>query len=72
MHEEALRNTEEAKEATIQVERIQGAILLISGERDRLWPATLMSEQIMSRLKTMGFDNHYEHIVFNSATTGSS
>jgi len=70
MHEEALRNTDGAKEAAIQVENIQGAILLISGERDRLWPATLMSEQILSRLKTKGFDNPYEHIVFNSGHNG--
>ena len=70
MHKEALQNTERAKEATIQVESIQGAVLLISGERDRLWPSTLMSEQIMSRLKTKGFDNHYEHIVFNSGHNG--
>ena len=70
MHKEALQNTERAKEATIQVESIQGAILLISGERDRLWPSTLMSEQIMNRLKTKGFDNHYEHIVFNSGHNG--
>ena len=70
MHEEALLNTEGAKEATIQVERIQGAILLFSGERDRLWPATLMGEQIMSRLKAKGFDNPYEHIVFNSGHNG--
>ena len=70
MHKEALLNTEGAKEATIQVERIQGAILLISGERDRLWPATLMGEQIMSRLKAKGFYNPYEHIVFNSGHNG--
>ncbi len=70
MHEEALQNTDGVKEATIQVESIQGALLLISGERDRLWPATHMSEQIMSRLKTKGFDNPYEHIVFNSGHNG--
>lgn len=70
MHEEALLNTEGAKEAAIQAERIQGAILLISGERDRLWPATIMGEQIMGRLQTKGFDNPYEHIVFNSGHNG--
>ena len=70
IHEDALQNTTRAREAAIPVERIQGAILLISGERDRLWPATHMSEQIMSRLKTLGFDNHYEHIVFNSGHNG--
>ncbi len=70
MHEDALRNTARAREAMIPVENIQGAILLISGERDRLWPATHMSEQIMNRLKVMGFDNLYEHIAFNSGHNG--
>jgi homoserine acetyltransferase len=70
MHEDALRNTARAVNATIQVESIQGAILLISGDRDRLWPATHMSEQIMNRLKAKGFDNHYEHIVFSSGHNG--
>jgi pimeloyl-ACP methyl ester carboxylesterase len=70
MHEDALQNKVGVEEATIQVERIQGAILLISGERDRLWPATRMSEQIMNRLRTKGFDNPYEHIVFSSGHNG--
>jgi len=70
MHEDALRNTARVADAAIQVESIQGAILLISGERDRLWPATHMSEQIMNRLKAKGFDNHYEHIVFSSGHNG--
>ena len=44
--------------------------MLISGERDRLWPATHMSEQVMSRLTARGFDNHYEHIAFSSGHNG--
>jgi len=70
MHDAALRNTVRVKEATIQVESIQGAILLISGERDRLWPASSMSVQIMSRLKAKRFENHYEHVVFNTGHNG--
>jgi len=70
MHKEALRNTKRVREATIQVENIQGAILLISGERDRLWPATAMSEQIMSRLTAKGFDHPYEHIAYNTGHNG--
>ncbi|MGB2963563.1 MAG: acyl-CoA thioester hydrolase/BAAT C-terminal domain-containing protein [Anaerolineales bacterium] len=70
MHEEALQNTEREKESAIHVESIQGAILLISGLHDHLWPATLMSEQIMNRLKMKEFDNHYEHIIFNSGHNG--
>lgn len=70
MHEDALRDRSKATEAAIPGENIQGAILLISGERDRLWPATYMSEQIVARLNVMGFGNHCEHIAFNSGHNG--
>ena len=70
MHEDALQNSAKATEAVIPVERIQGAILLISGKRDRLWPSTYMSDQIMSRLKAHGFDYAYEHIAFKSGHNG--
>ena len=65
MHEEALRNAMSVKAATIQVENIQGAIMLVSGEQDRLWPATVMSEKISSRLKAKEFDYSYEHTEYN-------
>ena len=50
------------KEAAIEVEKIKGALLLISGKRDRLWPADKMSEQIMGRLKAHDFIYPYEHL----------
>jgi dienelactone hydrolase len=37
-------------EATIQVEKTQGPILLISGDDDQMWPASLFSELVMKRL----------------------
>jgi pimeloyl-ACP methyl ester carboxylesterase len=70
MHEDALQNTVKSEEAAIPVENIGGAILLISGARDRLWPATQMGEQIVKRLKVAGVKNHYEHKVFNSGHNG--
>ena len=70
MHEISLADKASAINATIHVERIQGAILLISGQRDHLWPATFMSEQIMNRLKVMEFVNHHEHIQFSSGHNG--
>jgi len=36
--------------ASIPVEKIQGPILLISGEEDALWPSTIYAEMIMERL----------------------
>ena len=70
VHEEALQNSDRVKEAAIRVENIQGAIMLISGNRDRLWPATHMSEKIMSRLAANKFIYHYEHIDYNTGHNG--
>ena len=70
MHEEALQNTTRARNAAIEVERIQGSILLISGDRDRLWPATEMSQMIMNRLKAYEFDHNYEHITHDTGHSG--
>ena len=53
-------------EAVIPVERTEGAILLVSGKKDRIWPSTAMSNQIVNRLEEKGFQNYYQHIVFES------
>lgn len=70
MHEAALQSIGKEDQAEIQVENIRGAILLFSGMRDQLWPATLMSEQIMNRLNKNGFGYHYEHMKFNRDHNG--
>ena len=70
VHEEALKNTDRVQEAAIRVENTQGAIMLLSGNRDRLWPATLMSENLVNRLAAKSFIYHYEHIDFNSGHNG--
>jgi esterase/lipase len=66
MHEEALQNTTGVRNSSIQVENIQGAILLISGEQDRMWPATNMSKIIMNRLKANEFEYCYEHKTYDT------
>jgi uncharacterized protein len=62
MHTSALQDMKRVNEAVIEVEKIQGAVLLISGKRDRLWPAAEMSEQIMDRLKAHDFIYAHEHL----------
>jgi len=62
MHTSALQDVGRANDAAIQVEKIKGAVLLISGKRDRLWPAAEMSGQIMGRLKAHDFIYPYEHL----------
>lgn len=62
MHTSALQDSDRANEAAIQVEKIKGAVLLISGNRDRLWPAASMSEKIMDRLNAHNFIYAHEHL----------
>ena len=66
IHEQALLNNSQVEAALIQVEKIQGAILLMSGKRDKMWPSTEMSEQITNRLATKGFVFPYSHIAFDA------
>jgi homoserine acetyltransferase len=44
--------------------------MLVSGKRDPLWPASSMSERIVSRLADQKFEHHYEHIEYNSGHSG--
>ena len=66
MFEKALQNSGRVKKATIPVEKIQGSILLVSFTRDQIWPSTLMSEQIVQRLRGSRFRFHYEHVAYNA------
>ncbi|WP_192350444.1 S9 family peptidase [Algoriphagus sp. Y33] len=50
--------------AEIEVENINGPILLLSGTQDEQWPATHMSEQLISRLAKHKFKHRYLHLAF--------
>ena len=69
-HTQQLQNSPRVEEATIPVEKIQGAILLVSGRRDKMWPSTDMSERIMRRLKEKGFAYPYQHVAYDSGHNG--
>ncbi|TAF35805.1 MAG: hypothetical protein EAZ57_00355 [Cytophagales bacterium] len=60
-----LEDKEAVKKAEIEVENINGAILLISGINDDQWPATEMSDQIVKRLQQNNFKHYYAHIKLN-------
>ena len=62
-----LENTSAVEKATIPVERIKCPILLISGEDDRIWPSTLMSEMVMERLRQHGHPYHFQHLKYEGA-----
>ena len=50
--------------AEIEVEKINGPILILSGTRDDQWPATKMSQQIINRLVKKNFKYSYQHLPF--------
>ena len=61
-HAMMLEDEAAVEKAEIQVENINGPILILSGKNDDQWPAPEMSEQIINRLKENNFNNHYSHI----------
>ncbi|HYM59303.1 MAG TPA: acyl-CoA thioesterase/bile acid-CoA:amino acid N-acyltransferase family protein [Thermoanaerobaculia bacterium] len=60
----------EAELAEIQVERIHGAVLLISGRDDGVWPSSAMAERIVERLKRNNFAYAYKSHVYDHAGHG--
>lgn len=61
-HKMMLEDKEASKKAEIQVENINGAILILSGKNDDQWPASEMSDQLIQRLKNKNFKYYNEHI----------
>jgi len=53
--------------ATIKVERIKGAVLLISGRDDHVWDSSGMSEKVMARLQRNRFPYPYKHLSYDGA-----
>ncbi len=52
--------------ARIPVERISGAVLLLAGRDDRMWPAARMAQGLDDGLRAAGHANH-ETILYESA-----
>lgn len=64
-----LEDKEAAKNAEIQVENINGPILIMSSKNDEQWPATPMSNQIIERLNKNNFKYFSEHVILNGGHT---
>lgn len=60
-----LENEEAVKKAEIQVENINGPILILSGKNDGQWPAPQMSNRIIERLEEHNFKFYKEHIMLD-------
>lgn len=57
-----LEDNASVEASRIRVERIQGPVLLVSGHEDRVWPATLMGDEIESSLRRNRFRFFFEHL----------
>ncbi|OOG78286.1 acyl-CoA thioester hydrolase/BAAT C-terminal domain-containing protein [Algoriphagus sp. A40] len=54
------------EESVIKVEKINGPILLISGAKDLVWPASEMATKIESRLLEKGFKHEFKNSIFGN------
>jgi len=68
-HAMMLEDLEAVKKAEIQVENINGPILILSGKEDDQWPAPEMSDQLIKRLKSKSFKYYNEHIKLEGGHT---
>jgi dienelactone hydrolase len=59
--------SESIEKSTIPVENIRSPILLLTGEDDKLWPATLYADRIMHRLNEKESLIKRKHIKFQGA-----
>ena len=64
-HSMMLEDEVAVKRAEIQVENINGPILIVSGKNDESWPATTMSNRIIERLAENNYPYFYEHIALD-------
>lgn len=54
-----------APAAVIQVEKINGPILLITSKMDTMWPSELAAKQIIKRLQEHSFPYFYQHLSYD-------
>ena len=66
-YKQSLTQKESVEKAAIEVEKIHGPVLLLSGQDDRLWPSEEMGDAICKRLKEKVFKYKYEHVKYNAA-----
>ena len=55
------------QQASIKVEKINGPILLFSGNDDRVWPSSRMADMIEKRLNDNGFKHPLQNIKYDNA-----
>jgi len=66
MFERGLRH-DRAPAAAIEVERLDGPLLLISGGDDQLWPSDVYAARIMDRLREHDHPREHRHLTYPEA-----
>ena len=66
LFELSLTNQRAVDAALIEVEKINGPVLLISATRDEIWPSTQMSEAMVARLAANRFPHSYRHLRYET------
>lgn len=67
MYRRSLNQQELVERAAIPVERINGPILLLSGNQDTTWPSSVMGDMVVKRLRERVFGFPNEHIAYADA-----
>ena len=65
-----LGQQERVARAAIPVEQINGDVLMLTGAEDRIWPTTLMAEQVIARLYVADFQHAVKHLPYPEAGHG--
>ena len=59
-----LEDLDAVRRATIPVEKIKGPILLLSGQDDKMWPSSVMSEMVIKRLGEHKYSYPFRHLSY--------
>jgi hypothetical protein len=70
LYKVGLEDEEKVRQAIIPVEKIKGAVLLISGTDDQMWPSALMADKVMARLKEHQHPYPDRHLRYEGAGHG--
>ena len=63
---EIIYDKEEVQPFAIPVENMSAAVLLLSGEKDKIWPSTEMSKRIIRRLEENRYKFPFQHISYDT------
>lgn len=65
--EAMLKDSLAEQKSAIEVEKINGPVLLLSATKDEIIPAVEMGEKMISRLTKNGFNHYYKHLILEGS-----